>query len=693
MESLRNGERLRELLASGIEVNATWTLLQVAALLGTPDMVQDLLDHGARMDVLTRDNQSVVDLACEAQNWSTFHLLKRVADDRWQFARLRLPSFEYPSKFFLSLRNPFTEEMRKVSLKDFEDGLQLTRSLKASGELFRWVPYPYQNERLVQLWQETNQVASLLQREGKQVERALTYTKFWLFRCLKFHEKCHSVVPISKVLWPELPKRVVDVRQVQEGRVKLVDGFPRRSPYCALSYRWGQPCVTTTTESIEEFRNGISIDSLQTEIRDACFIANGLGIPFVWVDALRSQSDPGDWEDEAPKMVPVYGNATLTLAFTDHVRFGTTAAERPYWRQSREFGVLDTRGWALQESLLSRRVLFVTKNGLFWECLDDMGSMSESRCVGIPEPSDNFHAINNRKLKLTILHTQPSISEGSRETLMCLWRRVAEEYTARHLTYEEDRVMAVASIMTRLAGLLNDVCLLGISRRAPLRSLLWHARKPSPRPQRISYPSWSWYSVQGAIGYRTWTPFEAGASSQPLSPRAILRDDMRDPCAEVLDVFCDRDERNHNIYRGHVTISGRGLKAYFQAGNQREMFLPRRHGAEEELIEDLQRGTVKPVRHDAGPQSEYNYVVEFPFIDALDFPGTDGYREVVCVIVGHNDFDGFPLALILENVVGKQDTYQRVGAVAIDTRQIAYEDSTDYPWSDVMGETRTFIIV
>jgi hypothetical protein len=86
-----------------------------------------------------------------------------------------------------------------------------------------------------------------------------------------------------------LPTRVLDVSRVQEGTVKLVDGFPRRSPYCALSYRWGHPTVTTTTQSIAKFRKGIDVKSLQTEIQDAFIVAYHLGIQYVWVDALVSQ--------------------------------------------------------------------------------------------------------------------------------------------------------------------------------------------------------------------------------------------------------------------------------------------------------------------------------------------------------------------------------------------------------------------
>jgi hypothetical protein len=64
--------------------------------------------------------------------------------------------------------------------------------------------------------------------------------------------------------------------------------------------------------------------------------------------------------------------------------------------------------------------------------------------------------------------------------------------------------------------------------------------------------------------------------------------------------------------------------------------------------------------------------------------------------MGINKIDGaFPVALVLEKVRGKNE-YQRVGTVAIDTRQIcvSVENSVfQSNWSDNMGEIRTLTIV
>jgi hypothetical protein len=347
--------------------------------------------------------------------------------------------------------------------------------------------------------------------------------------------------------------------------------------------------------------------------------------------------------------------------------------------RSRPLGDLDTRGWALQEQLLSQRVLYITKNGLFWECLDN--SMSESHPCGIPEPSDGFRAADDRKLKKFML--QAELPSDARTMLMCMWRRnVVEEYSRRHLTFDEDRLMAAASVTSRLATPLKDECLAGIWKQEAVRSLVWHTAAPSSRPRNLVFPSWSWYSIRGPVVYSAYTPFNTKAQRE--SHGSSLKDDMTDANFKVLEISCVPEGSNGKVYRGRALLRGITLRAYFASGDQNCLYFPRERGAEKELIRDLKKGTLRPALHDGGPQPEFNYIAEFPFVDTLDFPGSKGYREVLCVIMGYNKIDGaFPVALVLEKV-NENNEYQRVGTVAIDTRQISFEK---------MGDIRTLTIV
>ncbi|KIM97163.1 hypothetical protein OIDMADRAFT_32194 [Oidiodendron maius Zn] len=642
MEPPNSLEELQNFLDNGEDVNSLfpalygtgfWTLLQRAAFTGTSSMVSLLLEHGASIEELTEDGKSILDLACDTENWYSFELLIRAADQNPNQIKF------FPSQFFAKLRDPFKEQIQSLSLKEFEDMVQHTKEV----DLKRLIPYPDKNRHLI-----------------------------------------------------VLPKRIVDVGRLDQGLIKLAAGGRRRSPYCALSYRWQDTTIKTTAESLEAFRREIPLGTLQTQVRDACLIASRLGIRYVWIDALciiqKCKADPGDFEEEAPKMAAVYGNATLTITFTDDVRLGTMVEPR-HKSLSRELGDLDTRGWVLQEQILSQRVLYITRSGLFWECLE--GSMSESCPCGIPEPTDDFRAIDDRQLKKLLFQKRHPLD--IREKLMCMWRRnIVEEYTKRHLTYEEDRLLAVASITAKVESFLNDKCLVGIWKRDVVRSLVWHTAEPSSRPDNLVFPSWSWYSIKGPVVYSMYTPFDS--HSQRKRSGYGLKDDMiADPDIEVLEISCQRDPSNSKVYRGCVRLRGLTLRAYFASGINMRLYLPRRRRAEQ-LIYDLTQGTLNPARHDGGTQPEHTYVNEDAFVDAVDFPGSKGYREVLCMLMGINTIDrAFPVALVLEKVNGKNE-YQRVGTVAIDARQITVQASRPgvpdiQKHSDNMGMIQTVTII
>lgn len=415
-------------------------------------------------------------------------------------------------------------------------------------------------------------------------------------------------------------------------------------------------------------------------------------------------------------MTSIYGNSTLTIAFTDDVRFGATAMQNHH-QKSRPLGDLDTRGWTLQEQLLSNRLLFVTKNGLFWDCLDN--SMSETCPFGIPQPSDDFRALDERTLKRSMFNgnheddkNKPDELEkcGDKEAILCLWRKcVVEEYTRRHLTYDTDKAMAAAGITSMLALPLRDQCFAGIWRQNALRSLLWHTSAPTSRPLALVFPTWSWYSVDGPVFFQLQTPFTP--ASQRKKRWNYMKDDMRHrhPNAEVLDITYEQDTKNPNVHKGEVTLRGVTLRAFCtnfshsveyatndERGPSARLIFPRRRGVMQEGMHkwNLQTNLWKVAHHDGGTQPEFKYVGESPFLDIDASSMNEVYREVLCVVMGQSD-EGFPIALVLEKAEGK-GKYQRLGTVAIDARMISlgvHVSEMCVSHSDNMGEIRTVVIV
>jgi len=101
------------------------------------------------------------------------------------------------------------------------------------------------------------------------------------------------------------------------------------------------------------------------------------GFKYLWVDALCIVQGPrGDWTTESAKMADVYGGAFLTIsaAISLDVQHGFQESLTEHFRSLKKrklhptFNPLYGRGWALQERILSPRVLIFGKGGMFWEC-------------------------------------------------------------------------------------------------------------------------------------------------------------------------------------------------------------------------------------------------------------------------------------------------------------------------------------
>lgn len=121
-----------------------------------------LLERGASLKYLTDDNKSVVDLACDAENWDLFELFKNAADEQYPHVLPKNRKLDhrrdfFPSGFFFKLRSPFGDHdyknLRLVSAKAAEDIIEDivlgTRKLKIAGGLGEMVPYPEENIHLI----------------------------------------------------------------------------------------------------------------------------------------------------------------------------------------------------------------------------------------------------------------------------------------------------------------------------------------------------------------------------------------------------------------------------------------------------------------------------------------------------------------------------------------------------------------
>lgn len=87
-----------------------------------------------------------------------------------------------------------------------------------------------------------------------------------------------------------------------------------------------------------------------------------------------------------------------------------------------------------------------------------------------------------------------------------------QEYTSRSLTYEKDKLIALAGVAQELSRIWKDTYLVGIWRGDVNRQLLWAkdgildritgSEIKATRPTQFRAPSWSWAAINGPILFR-----------------------------------------------------------------------------------------------------------------------------------------------------------------------------------------------
>lgn len=156
--------------------------------------------------------------------------------------------------------------------------------------------------------------------------------------------------------------------------------------------------------------------------------------------------------------------------------------------QNFESEPLQQRGWALQERILSPRVLHCTKDQLFWECNE------EFRCQTYPRDlrADGDFRKVPRMMAQELWYGDPHLQ----------WNRIVQDYCKRSLTKEEDKLIAISGIAKVFQSrMLNDTYVAGLWYNSFPLGLLWKVIDPDSitRPDSYRAPSWSWASIDGGI--------------------------------------------------------------------------------------------------------------------------------------------------------------------------------------------------
>ncbi|KAG2414537.1 hypothetical protein HFD88_003728 [Aspergillus terreus] len=357
-------------------------------------------------------------------------------------------------------------------------------------------------------------------------QEAYDFIETCLARCEQ-HPTCR---PTSTYV----PTRLIDVGVPGDTEVRVVETVTSsQDRYVALSYCWGGlETIKTTASNYEAMKQGTPISGLPQTIRDAITVTRRLKVRYFWIDALCIiQDSASDWEIESSNMASIYHNAYLTIAAATAASVTEGFLQREHFAAEQKPPLIikwetqtgqrtllgarmvpavtthtldlmddDTpplwfRGWTLQESNLSTRVLTYHQEELWWSCLG--GSACE--CRMLDRVRDGGKIFSFRSF-YSITDPQEAYKD---------WHEVVDEYTSRELTRSSDRLPAISGIarvvqdITKsryIAGVWLDNLLADLTWRAAMNDNIEDSHTVIPLVEYRA-PTFSWASIEHTVVY------------------------------------------------------------------------------------------------------------------------------------------------------------------------------------------------
>jgi hypothetical protein len=372
--------------------------------------------------------------------------------------------------------------------------------------------------------------------------------KDWMGSCRDEHTVCARTRKSEP-----LPKRVLDISDASQNSILLYESSGETVPYVTVSYCWGVAATLKTTRTrLEQHTKGISLAAFPETLRDAILFAQGLGFRYVWIDALCIiQGDDSDWTEQARQMTVIYHGGALNIAIADapnsdsgavrrlkdcSVRIDTVssgitadiyAVSAPIRRYEYLHGVthlvtrLAKRGWVFQETLVSVASVYVTYEGLVWDCCTQL-----CRPGNAPQPARGFgHPVASLTPKATWARDNDNWAglapgrshEDGIKRLRTLYGWV-EQVSQRQLSKSRDKLPCLAGLVSRLASATSASYLAGLWREDLAVGLTWTTPSPGTLIRHADCaPSWSWASVDGPI-YYIWCLHPSSKYAARVSP-------------------------------------------------------------------------------------------------------------------------------------------------------------------------------
>ncbi|KAF8848181.1 hypothetical protein BDZ45DRAFT_810983 [Acephala macrosclerotiorum] len=333
-------------------------------------------------------------------------------------------------------------------------------------------------------------VPEISETKQTNTKDALDLCKEWLIRCEKTHDARQN-----------LPTRFVPTRLVRARgpfpRLSIMDDLKDVRSYATLSHCCSQSFTTLSRANLRSFQERIPPEALSKTFLDAIF------------------DDPDDWQKEAILMTKVYGGSHINIAasgavdgsiglFYDRSSSWKCRVQVPALGPNKLFDCvnlylhhrslhnmpLSQRGWALQERILPRRTILFAITQVFWECHRNITCESfEISCPASFVYVGHFGFICERKTT-----TSEGVVLIKNATHDIEWYRIVQEYTKCSLTFERDRLAAIAGLAREIQCHNQDEYIAASSSFLDYRSIA---------------PSWSWASTSCPVA-----PANMGYKSQ-----------------------------------------------------------------------------------------------------------------------------------------------------------------------------------
>ena len=319
----------------------------------------------------------------------------------------------------------------------------------------------------------------------------------WLDRCSR-HELCRA----RKATTWSCPDgfRLFDITSL---RVVESRG---QEPYIAMSY------VCAQVDDVDDIKRGDSyaLDTLPKVWQDVVRFVRGLkmGSNYIWMDGVCIDKEDSDQkQNNIRSMGAIYGAAFATIILTvpsrRYLEHGLPVFSAPRvpcqhvetignLKLATTFPSLEmtimtsewrSRGWTLQEGILSNRCILFGPEQVYFECAEMACSESVRELSLLACPQDHLIPYKSRL-------ENPFFREYDFDALY--WRLI-QDYTGRDLKYDEDALNAFSAFTAEFERSGHSL-IWGLPARGLVRHLLWEHEPWDLREarRRDGFPSWSW---------------------------------------------------------------------------------------------------------------------------------------------------------------------------------------------------------